>query len=282
MGLREYQGEVSNLSGELLAGWLLANPNGPTAYALGIVELEKSPRLLYRWMHFTGGNTWLSQDLNAELGEFDDNFGEVLFNALVLLENDALAAGNDVKLVPSIPSCVMLNGNPQVSNAFASLLTISLESDHNWGRELYYLDKYGSDFFSRFEEEYRDIYERLKNDPNTHPEFLQGLWRSHSHRKGFQDWQPNRYRNSDLTPELFARWYAQVTDPHFIMSATYWVAQMWVGSSFMAEQTRYIARLKEAGKFESLSDTLRFFENFNRPLLPPDIDEDFILSLIHI
>jgi len=276
MGLREYQGEASNLSGELLAGWLLANPNGPTAFALGIVALEGSLRLLYRWMHFTGGKTWLSQNLGAELG--DGNFGEALFNLLVLIENDALASGKDVRFVPSIPSCVILNGNPQVSAAFASLLTISLEFDHNWGRELYYLDKYGSDFFSRYEEEYRDIYERLKRDPNVAPEALQWLWLSHSHRKGFQDWQPNRYRNSDLTPELFARWYAQVTDPRFVSEAAYWFAQMWVGSSFVAEQTGHLARLKEAGMFESLSDTLRFFESFNRPLLPPDIDEGAIRS----
>jgi hypothetical protein len=61
--LVEYDGDLSKLNGELLAGWFVAHPNGPTAFALGFVEFENSRRMFYKWMHFTGGKTWLSQEL---------------------------------------------------------------------------------------------------------------------------------------------------------------------------------------------------------------------------
>ena len=65
MAFVEYEGDFTNFSGELLAGWFIANPNGPTAGALGLVEVGRTRKLFYRWMHFTGGKTWLSSDLTT-------------------------------------------------------------------------------------------------------------------------------------------------------------------------------------------------------------------------
>jgi len=48
MNLVEYDGDLSKLNGELLAGWFIANPNGPTAFALGFVEYENSRRMFYK------------------------------------------------------------------------------------------------------------------------------------------------------------------------------------------------------------------------------------------
>ena len=83
MNLVEYDGDLSKLNGELLAGWFIANPNGPTAFALGFVEYENSRRMFYKWMHFTGGKTWLSQELASYFTHSVANFGEILFNELV-------------------------------------------------------------------------------------------------------------------------------------------------------------------------------------------------------
>jgi hypothetical protein len=113
---------------------------------------------------------------------------------------------------------------------------------------------------------------------------LQGFWLTHKHRKGFQEWQPNRYQSFSMTSELFKKWYARVTDPTFIQGAIYCFAEMWVGSSVVAEQTQTgnLQRLKEAGRFESLTDTLKFFDSFNRPLLPPHINESAIRTAMKL
>ena len=66
MAVEKFEGNLSQTTGQILAGWFLANPNGPTAYAVGFVELQITRRLFLRWMHFTGGNTWLLNSLPDE------------------------------------------------------------------------------------------------------------------------------------------------------------------------------------------------------------------------
>jgi hypothetical protein len=261
MAFVEYEGDFTNFSGELLAGWFIANPNGPTAGALGLVEVGRTRKLFYRWMHFTGGKTWLSSDLTTYLASNDD-FGEIVLNELISIGNDAIVTGKDVKLLLSIPSVLVLNDNPQIRTALSAFIQVSL-GDKDWGRELYYLTKYGPHLFSRYEEEYRDIYERLKGDPSANPEFLRNFWLANKHRQGFQHWEPNKYRSSSLTPDIFKVWYERVTDPDFVARATFCCAQMWVGASATAEQTGRIAQLKGAGRYQGLNEVLTFFERIN-------------------
>jgi hypothetical protein len=79
-----------------------------------------------------------------------------------------------------------------------------------------------------------------------------------------------------LTEQLFDSWYEQVTDPEFVKGAAFCFAQMWVGAGAMAEHSGLLRELKNAGKYESLSDTLNFFENTNKPLLPAEISEAYV------
>jgi hypothetical protein len=89
----------------------------------------------------------------------------------------------DLKLLLSIPSVLVLNDNPQIRTAVAAFIQVSLGYDKDWGRELYYLTKYGPQLFARYEEEYRDIYERLKGDPSANPEFLRDFSRMEMSRE---------------------------------------------------------------------------------------------------
>ena len=99
MGISEYIGDISELSGELLVSWFITNPNGPTAFALGFVELDHSRRLFYKWMHFTGGKTWVTQDLASALVASNADFGEALFNELLLINNDAANDDDRLRIV---------------------------------------------------------------------------------------------------------------------------------------------------------------------------------------
>jgi hypothetical protein len=282
MNLVEYDGDLSKLDGELLAGWFIANPNGPTAFALGFVEAEGSRRLFYKWMHFTGGGTWLSPELLDHLDGTEPDFGEILLSELLSIDNDAVATGKDFRLLESIPAFVVLNDDPRVCATFTALIKISLRYGADWGRELYYLGKYNNDFFSRCEEELRDVYEDLRDAPDANADFLQCFWSANQHRKGFQEWEPNRYTSSGLTEKIFNSWYAQVTDPAFIAGAAFDFAQMWVGATFLAGSSGRSQNLNTAGNYQSLADTLKFFENMRLPLLPPEIDKDYVRNYLKL
>ena len=130
-------GCITHLSGEILVSWFIANPNGPTANAVGFVELKQSRRLFYRWMHFTGGQVWLSADLDDEMEAADGDFGEVLVNAVLGFHNHFMAIG-DKGVVAGIPSIVVPNGNRSVEAAFKEFIKLACEKE-NWGREIYYV-----------------------------------------------------------------------------------------------------------------------------------------------
>jgi hypothetical protein len=57
---------------------------------------------------------------------------------------------------------------------------------------------------------------------------------------------------------------------------------MWVGASAMAEHSGLLRELKNAGKYESLTDTLNFFENANKPLLPAEISEAYVRNYMKL
>ena len=61
-------------------------------------------------------------DLASYFTASNEDFGEILFNELLSINNEALATGKDVKLLSDIPSFAILNGNPHVSGAFASFV----------------------------------------------------------------------------------------------------------------------------------------------------------------
>jgi hypothetical protein len=168
---------------------------------------------------------------------------------------------------------VITNGNSGMEAAFKELIRMACK-DENWGREIYYLRKYGNDFFGRCEEEFRDIYEKLKRDPSSHPDVLEAFWIMNQHRKGFKGWQPGRYQSSTLRGDVFDDWWRTVTNHQFIHAGgAFRFCEMWVGG---AAQSMLVSQLKDAGRYCSLSETLTFFENFNQPLLPPNIDEECI------
>jgi hypothetical protein len=265
-------GCITHLSGEILASWFIANPNGPTAYAVGFVELKQSRRLFYRWMHFTGGQVWLSADINNEMEAAGGDFGEVLVNAVLGFHNHFMAAG-DKGVVAGIPSIVVPNGNRGVEAAFKELIKLMCEKE-NWGREIYYLRKYGNNFFARCGEEFLDIYEALKRDPNASPDFLEAVWLFYQHQMGFKEWQPGRYASSTLREEIFDEWWRTITRHEFIHEgALARFCQMWIGAE---AQSGLVQELKDRGRYCPLSETLMFYQNFNQPLLPPGIDEEFI------
>lgn len=273
MSVQRFDGNLSHSTGQILASWFIANPNGPTAFAIGFTEIENTRQLFYRWMHFTGGNTWLLNTLSDEMDMWEGDFAQTLINSFLTANNFFVAHGGEKVFLNSIPNIVLTNDNPAVSKAFYELLNIALVQC-DWGKEIYYVEKYRNNFFARYEEQFRDIYEKNKNDPNSSKEFLEYFWAQHSHRKGFQDWQPDRYKSSFLTDTMFNRWVELTTGSDFYPRAIYNFCQMWVGSFENAKHSGLLEKL--GAKAETLDDMLNFFEEYNLPLMPKKINSDYI------
>src|SRR5262245_48642545 len=64
LSLKLYKWDFSGLTGSILASWFLFNPNGPTACTAGFAEIAHERFLFYRWLHFTGGKTYLVAPLD--------------------------------------------------------------------------------------------------------------------------------------------------------------------------------------------------------------------------
>ena len=273
--------ELAEETGSILAAWFMANPNGPTAWALGYVEEGERNILFYRWMHFTGGRTYrlgALGDSGFKCGE--EGFWECeILGVLLRLHNRFTATGDDAPPFLTAPSAVLTNGNPLVAQTIRTFASLAARTNkgQDWGREAYYTTKYRSDFFGRAEEEFREACEQLRSDPLADREGLRNVWAEHEQKPGFRDWLPGRYRTSPYTEDLFAAWWNIVTDRDVLRrGALLRFAQMWAGASASARDRGLMDRLTEAGSYVPLGAVLRFFTQFNMPLFPAFIDEDHI------
>lgn len=105
-------GRIETLSGRILASWFLFNPNGPTAYAFGHLEDYGRLRFFCRWMHFSGGETYILDDVSVNEGPH----AEPTLNALGRLYNHVMTGnGNEELAADNLPSFVKTNGNTEIN-----------------------------------------------------------------------------------------------------------------------------------------------------------------------
>jgi hypothetical protein len=74
-----------------------------------------------------------------------------------------------------------------------------------------------------------------------------------------------------------ARWWATVTDKAYVEPATFQFAQAWVAADRAAKGSGQLSP-SSVGNRMSYSELARFFDNFHMPLLPPEVDERFLLK----
>lgn len=273
--ITKFDGDIGSCEGQVLAAWFIANPAGPTAFSVGYVEFGSKRMMFYRHMHFTGSTTWLVEPLEEEMKVWEGDLSGILMNTLLLLDNHFAVNGGDLPILREIPSVVITTDNPSIKAAFFEFLKHSTTAE-DWGRRVYYDEKYGSDFFSRFEEEYREIFERFKTDPETDENYLAFLVAEHGHRDGFRRWLPDQYVSSQQTSRLLYRWYQIVTDDEYTRQGIYQICEMWIGACHRQKSTGLLATLKNEGRLFTLGDVLSFHERMNMPLLPADFSEEVI------
>jgi hypothetical protein len=287
VSVKLYKGNFSNLTGGILASWFLFNPNGPTAYAVGFVEIADERFLFYRWILFTGGKTYLVATLDNEVSAASGNFGEVFFNLLLGVHNSFMASGIDQPIFSLLPNFILTNGNPAINIAIKSLISLSPSiRNMDWGRELYYLETYGTDLFGRAGEETREAYEKHFAEPQTPEaqEVLKMYWNQHEHIDSFRNWAPGRYQSRSFSEDSFLRWWSAVTDNSFVVKSILQFLRAWAGAVHFqkASGSGLIEKLEARGEFTPYSELVRFFDNFHLPLVPPELDEQFMLAQMRL
>ena len=264
--------EFSERTGSILCSWFVAHPNGPTAWALGYVETGTTNALFYRWMHFTGGRTYLIGLLEDELRSWEDDIGGVTANAILRVHNQFARTGEDTRPFPAVPSAIISNGNRRIDAAVRMILEAG---GHDWGRAAYYTRKYGNDFFGRSGEELREAYEKLRQKPGTDPKFLRHLWLLYQHNPTFANWRSGQYRSAGFTQVVFDIWWNTVTNRAFLYDgAMDRFAEMWVGATETARGRT--PRFDSGGDYVPLRDVVNFFANFHMSILPDFTDEALI------
>ena len=79
---------------------------------------------------------------------------------------------------------------------------------------------------------------------------------------------------------LFARWWATVTDRAYVQPSTFQFAQAWVRAAHARKGNGQRDRQASQRERMPYSELARFFDNFHMPLLPPEIDEEFLLKSV--
>lgn len=271
-----FEGDITSRTGSILASWFTFNPNGPTAYAVGYMEEADRLRFFCRWMHFTGGVTYVLDDLTVSDG-LTANFAALSLGALMKLNNHMIMSSSDDRPTPgtaSLPSFVKSNGNSEIDECLRHLLANGPAAHAtDWGRELYYLQKYGCDLFGRSGEETRDRYEELKResqtDPNISKEFLEFTWHRHAHLATFQNWRAGSYRSQPYSEAAFEAWWSTISRPDFVREGLAQFAHAWVGGMQFIQGGEFFNTLQEE-RLTDFDDVVAFFDAFHLPLYPPN------------
>lgn len=259
--------------GKILFAWVILNPNGPTFSCIGIRYCGSPGQIevFYRWMHFTGGESFVL----GYVGEGPNLASDLIAILRHAFCQQAGSVFSRFSLVTCVPSFVVLNDEEDSALIPSTeVLGLFLLSDHfrlaDWGREFYYLQKYGSEFFDRAAEETREAVERLSLEQleKDQQEFLDHTKLKRANLSAFSDWKPDQYISRPMADQDPVQWWSTITAHQFQLQGLAQLGHAWVGAIFQTRQT-----LKAEESFEMLS---QFTEHHKMPLWPEEWTTNFI------
>jgi len=268
----EIESDISALAGGIFAAWFMANPNGPTAWALGYVEREGKHELFYRWLHFTGGRTWIIGDLQSDSDMLNGDFGEIVFNSIIRFHNICLASDiNEEPILGVFPSFIITNGNISINEALRGIMFFALER-HEWSQEFYLNSRYGADFYSRAGAQIRSALDSARDDPAADQQRVDDMFSMYAGRPGFSDEIPRML--APIRPSVSAAraWWDHANRPDITKQGLNCFAEMWAGATSQISP-EFLGDLKKNGRYTSFSNIVAFFDQFQMPLWPLNLDD---------
>ena len=280
-GIVEIDSDIGALAGGILAAWFMANPAGPTAWTLGYVERGGRHELFYRWMHFTGGRTWIIGDLESDSHMLNGDFGEIVFNSVIRFHNFCLSADvNEEPILGVFPSFIRINGNRHISEALRALILLAL-AKADWTREFYLNARYGADFYARAGAEIRSALESARYDPLADQQRVDHLFEWYAGRPGFSDEIPKVLEPITPNVESAKAWWDHSAGVDVTNQGLSFFAEMWAGATSQISPD-FLSGLKRNGRYTSFSRVVTFFDQFQMPLWPNDLDDRKICELLGI
>ena len=258
-------------NGLVLFTWSIINPNGPTLSCVGIRN-SGSPgqiEVFYRWLHFLGGESFVLGYLTEKSKNVKEELLEILQYAF---SQETSRAMQRFPLVTCVPSFVTLPDetiqqqwitHTDVKNLIEKSRAFQ-EAD--WGREIFYLKKYGDKFFDRAAEETRAALELAALDPQLTEEsrqFLEMTRIARGHLAGFNNWEPNQFESRALQENDATEWWSVITTDEFIPQCLVQIAKAWVGAIYQLNHTFN----ETIEPFETVKEFLQFN---HCPLWPED------------
>ena len=243
--LRRTESQWQQETGLILFTWGILNPNGPTLSCVGVRESGCPGELevFYRWLHFLGGESFVLGYVSGDSEDLAADIKEVLSFSF---RQEAGRAMRRFPMVTCVPNFVTLPATEAAQRLMNDTDVRDLISgcrvfrETDWGRQTYYLTKYGSRFFDRAAEETREAVEQGASDPNLTEDsrqFFEVTRLARSHLPGFNDWTANRYQPRAMADGDVDGWWSTVIDEEFTLSCLVQLAQAWVGAAHLVRQT---------------------------------------------
>jgi hypothetical protein len=226
-------------------------------------------------MHFTASETYVLEELSPS-GEASADFVAQSVDALIALRDRLEEKGIDVAPGSQpLPTFVKLNGNAVIDRCLRHLMANGPGAQaKDWGAELYYIKKYGTDLLGRAGEQVREEYDKMEyeslTNPQIDPDFLRYTWLRHEQIDTFRDRSPGAYLSQPFSEAAFDEWWSTISSADFVGRALAEFAQAWVGSMKFIQDGEFFETLEKEARLLDYPHLAQFFYDFHHSILPPD------------
>lgn len=247
--------------GGILAAWFIAELTGPVAISIGFLQRDEQRDIFYAWHHWSGCKAYRIGTASRNLDQAHPSWGEYVFHDLVRMRNAGLTAHpHDYGFFQDLPSILLLNGNPAIKEAMVDVAT-AMNAGRDWRKELFLLNRFGPDLFSRARWIVRDKLEYARSLGHADADMIARVEKQFAKAKGFVDWALPDLPSSFTTRELVAQWADLISAPDYLATALWRIAQMWVGAPKHCNQ-QALERSREEGRHISFDRLAEFFAQY--------------------
>jgi len=260
--------------GQVFLAWAIFNPNGPTLLSIGFVDNGEDRHVFLRSQNPFREAAYSLGTLRPDDPQQAESISSLIHATLDISPNATL---DGVEPFACIPSLVSLPAGDSV-RAFARdwLMSALAVRAFDWGREWYYLDKYGDDLFARAGEETREALEQWRaSEPDTGAtrQVVDMAVERFGKLPSFSGWQAAAWTPRAFETSGFDRWLATLNREQFYSRGFFRWAQAWVGAS------RFFAAGSGQAIAVRFDDLLAYLRPYGHPIWPLDWAEETIAAL---
>ena len=236
--------------GKVYMTWSIFNPNGPTLSCIGSFRTDDEfiDAIFYRWLHFLKDESYILGYVDRRKNDWHKQYANILDLVFGNGPNESKDTNSPV-FVTCIPSIVTESFPDEWEDLPWNLLSgapVICQAD--WGRELYYLKKYGANLFDRAGEETKEALQEMKvGRPSDDYIKMQEI--RHSQIETFTDKTPTVYESKPISKEAFDCWRQIISEDEFIGKATNQLAMAWVGAISMVSNMPVITQFEDVRDF---------------------------------